>query len=248
MSTPVIYWIPFSPWSEMACWALDFHKLPYKKVEYSPYVMAPLLKLKTLTKRKFSDKLTVPLLIDDSAAYTNSFDIALYAENEANSEQLFPKTDYDRIKRLNALSERLLNVFRAQVLKRIKDNQEFKLDKLSTIKPLSFLPEKWLESLTYTADFMIDFLIKKYPVDESEPNASLLEKIRAEIGDRPYVLNEFSYADITLAMPLQFVAPVGNQYINLGDQQRKTMENIELAKEFKDLIDWRDQLYEKHRN
>jgi glutathione S-transferase len=49
-------------------------------------------------------------------------------------------------------------------------------------------------------------------------------------------------------MPLQFVTPVSDQYINIGDQQRKTMGNIELAKDFKDLIDWRDRLYEKHRN
>ena len=62
------------------------------------------------------------------------------------------------------------------------------------------------------------------------------------------MLNEFSYADIALAMPLQFVTPVSDQYINMGDQHRKTMENIELAKEFKDLIDWRDRLYEKHRS
>ncbi len=248
MSTPVIYQIPYSPWSEKACWALDFHKLPYKKVEYLPLFMAPLLKLKTLTKRKFTDKITVPLLIDGSEVYIDSFDIALYAENKAKSEQLFPKADYDRIKRLDALSQRLLNVFRTQVLKRTKTNQEAKLEKLSTMAPLSFLPEKRLEAFTNMADFMIGFLEKKYPVDESESNFSLLEKIRAELGDRPYVLNEFSYADITLAQPLQFVSPVGNQFINLGDHQRKTMEDIELAKEFKDLIDWRDGLYEKYRN
>ena len=248
MSTPVLYWIEISPWSEKACWALDFHKLPYKKVEYLTLIMAPMVKLKTLTKRKFTDKITVPLLIDGSEVYTDSFDIALYAENKAKSEQLFPKADYDRIKRLNALSERLLNVFRAQVFNRTKTNHQAKLEKLSQVEKLSFLPEKQREAFTKMVDFMIRFLEKKYPVDESESAFSLLEKIRAELGGRPYVLNEFSYADITLAQPLQFISPVGNQYINLGDQQRKTMENIELAKEFKDLIDWRDRLYEKHRN
>ncbi len=210
--------------------------------------MAPLLKLKTLTKRKFTDKITVPLLIDGSEVYTDSFDIALYAENKAKSEQLFPKADYDRIKRLDALSQRLLNVLRAQVLKRTKTNHEAKMEKLSQVKPLSSLPEKQREAFTNIADFMIGFLEKKYPGEESESAFSLLEEIRAELSGRPYVLNEFSYADITLAQPLQFISPLGNQYINLGDLQRKTMEDIELAKEFKDLIDWRDRLYEKHRN
>jgi glutathione S-transferase len=61
------------------------------------------------------------------------------------------------------------------------------------------------------------------------------------------VLDAFSYADITLAQPLQFVSPVDNKYISLGDQQRKTMEDAELLKEFQDLIEWRDGLYDKHR-
>ncbi len=241
MSTPVLYCIEISPWSEKARWALDFHKLPYEKVEYISLFMAPMLKLKTLFKRRFTKKLTLPLLIDGSEVYTDSFDIALYAENKAKSEYLCPKADFDRIKRLDELSERLLNVFRAQVFKRTKTNHQAKLERLS------FLPEKQRESAAKWVDPMIRFLEKKYPVDESESGFALLEEIRTELDDRPYVLNEFSYADITLAQPLQFVTPVGNQYISLGDQQRKTMEDVELAKEFKDLIDWRDRLYEKHR-
>jgi len=94
---------------------------------------------------------------------------------------------------------------------------------------------------------MIKFLQKKYPVESNESAAMLLEEIRAELNGRPYVLDDFSYADITLAQPLQFVSPVKNQYIELGESQRKTMENVELCREFKDLIDWRDQLYEMHR-
>jgi len=243
MSTPVLYSIEISPWSEKACWALDFHKLPYKKIEYITLFMAPMVKLKTLTKRKFTDKITVPLLIDGSEVYTDSFDIALYAENKANAEQLFPQADIDRIKRLDALSERLLNMFRAQVFRRTKANHQAKLEKLSQLGASGRLSGIFSKM----TDYMIGFLEKKYPVDDSESAFSLLEEIRAELGGRPYVLNEFSYADITLAQPLQFVSPVGNQYITLGDQQRKTMEDIELAKEFKDLIDWRDRLYEKYR-
>jgi len=242
MSTPVLYCIEISPWSEKARWALDFHKRSYKKIEYMTLFMVPMVKLKTLTKRKFTDKITVPLLIDGKEVYTDSFDIALYAEKKANSEQLFPQADYDRIKKLDAISERLLNIFRAEVFKRTKTNHQAKLEKLV------FVPEKQRELMVKMVDPMIRFLERKYPVNESESAFSLLEEVRAALGGRPYVLNEFSYADITLAQPLQFVSPVANQYIPLGDQQRKTMEDVELAKEFKDLIDWRDQLYEKHRN
>jgi len=244
MSTPILYWVEISPWSEKACWALDFHKLPYKKVEYLVWIMAPMLKLKTLTKRKFTDKVTVPVLVDGKEVYTDSFDIAQYAENKANSEQLIPKAHYERIKRLDALSQRLLNVLRAQVFLKIRANYGAKAEKLSQLE----VPEIMHGALMRMTDFFTDFLIKKYPTDESESAFSLLEEIRTAIDDRPYVLDEFSYADITLAQPLQFVTPLPNQYINLGVQQRKTMEDTELAKEFEDLIDWRDRLYEKHRN
>jgi glutathione S-transferase len=242
MSIPVLYCIEISPWSEKARWALDFHKLPYKPIEFISLFMAPVLKLKTLFKRKSGKKLTVPLLIDGREVYTESFDIALYAQNKANNEQLLPKADLDRIKRLDAISERLLNVFRAQVFHRTKTNHEAKLERLI------FLPEKQRESAAKWVDPMIRFLEKKYPVDESESTVSLLEQIRTELNGRSYVLDEFSYADMTLAQPLQFITPLDNKYIKLGDHQRETMEDAELAKEFKDLIEWRDQLYEKHRN
>jgi glutathione S-transferase len=139
------------------------------------------------------------------------------------------------------LSERLLNLLRAEVFNRTKGNH------LAKVERLSFVPEKWRERSTPVLDYMVSFLEKKYPVAAGESAALLLEEIRSELKGRPYVLDDFSYADITLAQPLQFVAPLGGQYYKLGEAQIKTMENIELAREFSDLIDWRDELYEKHR-
>jgi glutathione S-transferase len=242
MSTPVFYGIEISPWSEKARWALDYHKIPYEEIEYVPLFDAPKLRLKTLFKRKFGKKLTFPMLFVDRDLYTDSFDIALYAENTANSQQLFPKAELERIKRLNAISDRLLNIFRAEIFKRTMADREAQLERID------FVPEKWREpSLKYVSP-MIGILLRKYPVDPNESTFALLEEIRAELDGGPYVLDEFSYADITLAQPLQFVVPLDNRYIPLGVQQRKTMTEPELAKEFKDLVDWRDQLYDKHRH
>jgi len=241
MTAPVLYCIEISPWSEKACWALDFHNVSYEKVEYLTLMMTPMLKFKTRKKRKLTDKVTVPLLIDGDDVYTDSFDIARYAESKGDSAQLFPPSDLHRIERLDFLSERLLNLLRAEVFDKIRSNHQAKLEKLS------FLPEKRREPSIPVVDFMIRFLQKKYPVQSNESVTLLLEEIRAELNGRPYVLDDFSYADITLAQPLQFVSPVSSQYIELGESQRNTMENVELCREFKDLIDWRDQLYEMHR-
>ena len=241
MSTPVFYAIEISPWSEQARWALDYHKIPYEEIEYLPLFGAPKMKLKTLFKRKFFKKLTLPMLFVGRDLYTDSFDIAQYAENRANSEQLFPKGELDRIKRLNDISGRLLNYFRAKVFKRTIASPEAQLERIT------FVPENRRElSLKYVSPFIV-MLANKYPVDENESPSALLEEIRAELDGGPYVLDEFSYADMILAQPLQFVVPLDNKYIPLGVQQRITMTEPELAKEFKDLVDWRDQLYEKHR-
>jgi glutathione S-transferase len=139
------------------------------------------------------------------------------------------------------LSERLLNLLRAEVFDRTKGNHQAKVERLS------FVPEKWRERAVPVLDFMVNFLEKKYPVPAGESASSLLEEIRAELKGRPYVLDDFSYADITLAQPLQFVSPLGSPYYRLGEAQIKTMEDVELAREFSDLIEWRDALYEKHR-
>jgi glutathione S-transferase len=241
MGVPVLYSIEISPWSEKARWALDFYHLPYKKVEYLTLIMAPMLKLKTLGRRKFTDKLTVPLLIDGSVVISESFDIAMYAESKAGGNQLFPQNNIEKIRELDLLSERLLNIFRAEVFRRTKDNYQAKFERLK------FMPEKNRSSATPVVDFMIRFLEKKYPVPSGESTALLLQQVRSELGGRAYALNDFSYADITLAQAIQFVSPVANRYIELGDHQRQTMTNPELAIEFKDLVEWRDQLYEKHR-
>ena len=134
------------------------------------------------------------------------------------------------------------NLLRAEVLDRIKGSREAKLERLS------FMPEKKRERSIWIVDYTIGFLKKKYPVAAGESAALLLEEIRAELKGRPYLLDDFSYADITLSQPLQFVSPVSSQYVKLvGKYQKQTFENVELAREFKDLIDWRDELYEKHR-
>jgi glutathione S-transferase len=241
MSIPVLYCIGISPWSEKARWALDFHGVSYEKVEYQVLAMAPLLKFKARKKRKFTDKLTVPLMIDGDEIYTDSFDIARYAERQGGSEQLFPEQDIQRIQRLDSLSERLLNLLRAEVFDRTKGNHQAKVERLS------FVSEKWRERAVPVLDYMVNFLEKKYPVPAEESASTLLQEIRAELNGRPYVLDDFSYADITLAQPLQFVSPLGGPYYRLGEAQIKTMEDVELAREFSDLIEWRDALYEKHR-
>ncbi|MBT4519499.1 MAG: glutathione S-transferase [Halieaceae bacterium] len=241
MSLPELYCIDYSPWSEKAKWALDFHNIKYRKIPYSPLMAAPALKFKVRKKVRLRNKLTVPILIDGNDIYADSFDVARYSERSGQSEQLFPAPHVERIKKLDGLSERLLNLLRAEVFARMEEIPEAKLEKLAK------MPDNARRVSLMIFDVIVKYLVRKYPTDNGESIRLLLEDIRGEVNDRPYILDSFSYADITLAQPLQFISPVKDEYVKLGKFQRKTMEDNELADEFSDLLAWRDKLYEIHR-
>jgi glutathione S-transferase len=67
------------------------------------------------------------------------------------------------------------------------------------------------------------------------------------LQNRPYVLGGFTYADITVAAPLQFVAPVDRRFIPLSDSQRALWTDEELASQLASLVAWRDRLYAQRR-
>ncbi len=77
--------------------------------------------------------------------------------------------------------------------------------------------------------------------------AAALVTLRETLGGRPYVLDTFTFADIAMAAPLFGVRPVDAAYVRLGDATRAAFTDEVLAREFKDLLAWRDELYAKHR-
>ena len=56
-----------------------------------------------------------------------------------------------------------------------------------------------------------------------------------------------SYADIAMATMLQGVLPVDNRYIPLGPATRAAWTREDLARDYPDLIQWRDGIYSRHR-
>jgi glutathione S-transferase len=68
---------------------------------------------------------------------------------------------------------------------------------------------------------------------------------RAALDGKRYLTGELSYADITMAVVVQFLRPVRGPLLPLGDATRRLWTDEELAREFEDLIAWRDALYEE---
>ncbi|WP_239014940.1 glutathione S-transferase C-terminal domain-containing protein [Archangium violaceum] len=97
------------------------------------------------------------------------------------------------------------------------------------------------------------FLASKHEA-ASDPEALLLstvvpglEQLRAALQGRSFLTGTFSYADITMAVTLQFIQPVEERFIPLGPGRRKAWSHPALAERFADLLRWRDQLYAEHR-
>jgi glutathione S-transferase len=71
--------------------------------------------------------------------------------------------------------------------------------------------------------------------------------LRAALGGRRTLASDFSYADLTMAVVLQMVSPVEDRFIRLGEARRRVWTDDVLAREFADLVQWRDDLYAAHR-
>ena len=232
--------LPYSPWSEKARWALDHHRVDYREREYLPLLGAPALRVKL---RRLRGPITVPVLFSDDQVYADSYDIARYAESAGRGAPLFPAgADIDR---WNRLSEQTLACSRALATARAADDPEV----LKESVPRS-IPGPIRHAFGRVG---IRYLKRKYRITTHDRDDYLttirqaLRELSGSLNDREYILGTFSYADVAMAVALQMVAPVPQQYIRLGTATRRCMTCSELTTEFPTLISWRDRIYEQHR-
>ena len=98
------------------------------------------------------------------------------------------------------------------------------------------------------------FLTRKYRLDRipaataRETIGLALEAVREARADgRPYLLgSEFTYADVTTAVSMQFVEPPAERYCSLGPASRGCWTTPDLAKDYADVLAWRDDVYRRH--
>jgi glutathione S-transferase len=240
---PELFVLSYSPWSEKARWALDHHGIDYRAHAYMPMLHEPWLRLRL---KKFRGRVSVPTFLSSAGAFGDSFEIAREAERIGDAAKLFPTDDSDEISSWNDRSERALRSARVRVIARMGQVPR------AEAEGLTFLPSALRSPLRATARTAVNFLRKKYDVTndlEASQNVIRAELIatRNTLGNKPYLLGELTYADIAMAVVLQAVHPVAKEFIRLGPAMREVWTNEELARDFADLIEWRDALYAKHR-
>lgn len=236
---PELIALSYSPWSEKARWALDHHRVDYRETEHLIMLGEPVLRWKA---RKYLGRVSVPTLVDGDRVYTDSFEIARYAEWFGKGAPLLDDTK--AVTEWNAKSERALAAGRVVMTERLAGDAEAKREHLPPFVPRAFRP-----ALTPVASLGVAFIRRKYDFDHVARARTHLEatlgELRDALGGRRYILDDFSYADIAMAVVLHFIAPIDR--MGLGPATRRCWTQPDLATEFADLIDWRDTLYTHHR-
>jgi glutathione S-transferase len=235
----------YSPWTEKARWALDHHHIPYRFEHYVPMLGEPILRLRT---GRLTGPATVPVLIDGDAVIFDSFAIARHAERNGSGAPLFPTAHLAEITRWNDRADGALAAGRALVVTNIAASRAAQAESLP-----GFIPEAIRPALTGMAQLGVRYLALKYSISRDLERAearmaTTLDELRAALDGRAYLLDgELTYADIAAAMVLQGVRPVSDAFIRVGPATRACWTTPALESRYADLLEWRDQLYAKHR-
>jgi glutathione S-transferase len=243
--TPALLSLHYSPWSERARWALDHHGLEYRLVQHAPFLGERRLR-KVVGKR--APRATVPVLVTDEAVLCDSWDIAVYADEHGAREKLIPPSLEGSIRELNALAESTMVQSRGLVTAALLASDAALDEGLPRYVPVALRP-----LLRPVSRFGTRWFARKYGLDLADletPRRVLsdtLTLLRERYGNRPYLFDRFTYADIVFCSLVQGVCPVSDRYLRLTPAWRTAWTQPTLVPEFGDLIRLRDRLYAEHR-
>jgi glutathione S-transferase len=238
-----VYGMAFSPFSEKARWALDHHRVPYVWTEHVP--MMGERKLRNIAGAK-GERVSVPLAIDGDAVLRDSLAIAKHADRVGKGAPLF--ANEAAVLTWVGRSDRALDAARVLLFARTLRDREALRESLP-----GWVPRPLRGLATPVAARAWRFLSRKYGADKVDPEEAtatlreVLGAMRKAVASRDTILDGFSYADIAMAVVLQMIAPVADEYIVLGPGRRRSWTEPTLAAEFADLVSWRDAVYTRRR-
>ena len=224
----------FSPWTKKARWALERCGLAYDYEEYTPTLSEPGLRWRM---RQWSGTVSVPVLFVGGEVLRGSWAIACHA-NAASGDRCLG--DMDAIAPWDALSESALAEGRTRVLRAVLRDDAALEEALP-----GFTPDSLRKPLRFLARDAAARLDRKYahllkPGSIREALVAAREQLRSAGGE--YQLGAFGYADITVAVALEVIAPIARTEPPLGPRTVRCWQDAAMAVEFEDLVQWRNRL------
>jgi len=224
----------FSPWTKKARWALEYSGLPFDYEEYTPTLSEPRLRWRM---RQWSGRVSVPVLLTDGKVVRDSWGIACPANETAGCSCL---GNMEAIAYWDRLSEAALAEGRTRVVRAVLGNERALQEALPGFIPLSM--RKPLRFLARDAAKRLDRKYAHLLEEGSMRKALVATREGLKKSGNDYLRGEFCYADITMAVVLEVIAPVATTEPPLGPETERCWTDTELADEFMDLIQWRDRL------
>jgi glutathione S-transferase len=245
MGAPKLIVLHVSPWSERARWALDHHGIAYRALQHAPFMGE--LRLRRIVGRR-AGPATVPVLIDGDRVIAQSWDIALWADRQGDGALLIPAEHEPAVREWARVVDEASSHARALVVRDLLESPAALDESLPPEVPTWFRP--LIRPITR---YGTSWFARKYGLDlnaiadHERAVRTALEKLRSGLDGAPYLLGSFTFADIVAATLLQGIAPVGDEHIALGPATRTVWTRHAVATQFADLVEWRDELYRKHR-
>jgi glutathione S-transferase len=245
MTTPTLWGLSISPWTERARWALDHQQIRYRYREHTPMLGEPALRWRA--RRREGGRATVPLWIDGQRVLADSEAIARLADQKGAADSLFPAEHDDAIRELTREADRVMNQLRALVVAAMLADPEAQAESLPP-----GIPGPLRGPLRRIAGAGTAFLGRKYAADLDQLDAHIrvgreyAEQLRAKLDGGEFLLGDrLSYADLVAATVINGFA--GGDPIRLRNKPaiRRAWTCPALADAFPDLTSWRDRLYEQ---
>jgi glutathione S-transferase len=255
--------IPYSPWSLQARWVFHLHRLPYRFEAYTPMIGEPVLRarLSRLEGRFVRETLSVPVLLDDGRVVHDSRAIAELADEEGvasgRASTLFPRASFEALDRWLDRLELAKKAGRLLATERMADDDD---------AILASMPPSW-PGVMRRASLPVGRRACRYILDKyggksfegphGRPGTydraglrNLLRDVLVAAQDtlarHPFLVGDHvTFADLSLATTLQFVAP-SQALVKAEPAFVRAWTDDALAKELAPLLAARDRLLEAH--
>jgi len=249
--TAFLVQLPYSPWSLRARWALEHHHIDFRPVMHLPMIAEPALRAVWAVLRRDPTKLfakaTVPILVDGGELYGNSLEIAEHADAVGTDTKLIPEASRSEVLSWIDAADRMLEAGRMRLMDRLIASdaalRELLPPPLRSLGPLGIA----------TARMSSKYVKSKYVLDPPRAAPELeaamdavLERVDKKIASHPYLVGDFSLADIAIAGALDMVAP--RPATPLGPENRKVWTEAHLAAAHPVAMAYRDRVFAERRN